>query len=198
MGAIEGEVGMRSQLAAIGALAALALAGCSSLPVGQPNGPRALDYLNDDVAAALIAFDLPPSLEPVPGGSVLSIGFTGSTGAPRVRAVLQRADATDLAGTLPPPDSGRAYYLFGFSPADQQAIRAAQAFARTLSPGAAGLEVRLSPALCSIGPVRPEAMRVSVRVALPAAPALAPVIADQPLSLVAGPGPLPACAGHSG
>lgn len=189
---------MRTPVAAIAALAVVALSGCSSLPIGAQGSARAIDYLHDDVAAALIAFDLPASLEPVEDGSTLRIDLDAPSGGRHVRVVLQRSGDGELAGTLPPPAGGRSYYLFGFSDADAGAIRDAQAFARSLPQGAAGLEVILAPALCRIGPVDPDSVRVSVRVAIPGAPALAAPIQDQPLTVVTGGASVPACRGHSG
>jgi hypothetical protein len=195
----EGVGGMRGFAIAIGLGAILGLVGCSSLPIGQSAPVRALDYLGDDLAGALVAFDLPASLEPVPGGSTLTFDLTTpASGARHVRAVLAQSDAAELAGTLPPPADGRSYYLFGFSPSDRQAIREAQAWSRTLPGGAGELKVVLSPALCRIGTVRADAVRVSVRVAVPGIPALAPVIADRPLTAVMGGAEVPPCAGHSG
>ena len=43
----------------LGALAlVLMLAACSSIPIGTGSKQRTLDYLNDDVASLLLAFDL--------------------------------------------------------------------------------------------------------------------------------------------
>ena len=46
-----------TRIAAVAAI--LALAACSSIPIGTAGKLRGLDYLNDDVASLLLAFDLP-------------------------------------------------------------------------------------------------------------------------------------------
>jgi len=172
----------------------LALCGCSSLPVTTASSARAVDFLNDDVANLLVAFDLPDALEPVATGSALVIDVGGR----QVRATLAETDPGDLAGTLPPPGDERTYYLFGFSDADKAAIRAAQVEGRA-QPGRFG--VSFTPALCRTEKLDVAAERVSVLAALPGVGALAPLVANQPLStvLAAQPGTtIGACAGHSG
>ena len=105
---------MRKTFAALAVL--LALAACSSLPLGTANRLRSLDALNDDLASLLIAFDVPLSLEPIPDGSTLSFDITTpASGSRHIKAVLIETDADDLAGTLPPPSDERNYFLFGFS-----------------------------------------------------------------------------------
>ena len=117
----------------VGLTIALLLAGCTSLSLDGAAGPRALDYVNDDIAGLVLAFDVPLSLEPVPEASVLSFDVTTpANGERHVRAALVRADAGEAAGGLPPPGTDRTYYLFGFSEADKAAIREAQAWARSL------------------------------------------------------------------
>ncbi len=121
----------RTTRIAVAVIVLAALTACSSIPIGTASKLRGLDYLNDDVASLLLAFDLPPSLEPVQGAS--TIGFeitTPSSGERHIKATLVAADGGDLAGTLPPPSGERNYYLFGFSDPDKQAIREAQAWAR--------------------------------------------------------------------
>jgi len=179
---------------AVLACGALVLCGCSSLPVATVSRDRAVDFLNDDLANLLVAFDLPDELEPVASGSALVIDVGGRT----VRATLTETDPGDLAGSLPPPAEDRTYYLFGFSDKDKAAIRAAQADGQR-QPGT--YSVTFSPGLCRTEKLEAAAVRVSVLAALPGAGALKPLIANQPLSavLAAEAGrEVPACAGHSG
>ncbi len=180
----------------------LFLAACSSIPMGTGEKLRNLDYLNDDIASLLLAFDLPPSLEPAPEGSTLSFDIrTPSSGEKHVNATLVIADADELAGTLPPPSGKRNYYLFGFSDADKAAIREAQAWARALPPGANSLSISLSPRLCRTEPIDPGRTTVSALVALPGATGLSPLLSNMPLSTVLAQAPIkevPPCAGHSG
>lgn len=87
---------------------------------------RGLDYLSDDIASLLLAFDVPLTLEPIADGSVLASTSPPASGERHIKAVLTETDASDLAGTLPPPADERTYYLFGFSDADKAAIREAR------------------------------------------------------------------------
>lgn len=187
---------------AAAAIALAALAACSSIPIGTAAKLRGLDYLNDDVASLLLALDLPPSLEPVQGASTISFDITTpSSGERRIKATLVAADADELAGTLPPPSGERNYYLFGFSDPDKQAIREAQAWAKTLPAGSNALSISLSPRLCRTEPVDPAKTTISALVALPGAPGLAPLLSNQPLASVLASAPIkdvPPCAGHSG
>lgn len=187
----------------LGAVAlVLALAACSSIPIGTGSKLRGLDYLNDDIASLLLAFDLPPALEPAPEGSTLSFDIvTPASGEKHVKATLVAADAEDLAGTLPPPSGDRNYYLFGFSDADKAAIREAQAWARTLPQGSNALSVSLSPRLCRTEPIDPARTTVSALVALPGTTGLSPLLSNMPLSTILAAAPIkdiPACKGHSG
>lgn len=187
--------------------AVAALTACSSIPIGTASKLRGLDYLNDDVANLLLAFDLPPSLEPVQGASTISFDITTpASGERRIKATLVAADAGDLAGTLPPPSGERNYYLFGFSDADKTLIREAQAWVRGLWPSGDThndilIQTSLNPRFCSIGPVDPARTSVSALIALPGATRLAPLLSNMPLSSVLATSPmkdLPPCAGHSG
>src|SRR5690349_577544 len=101
----------------IAALAIATLAGCTASSVNTTTAARvsAIDYANDDVGSMLIAFDVPVTLEPVPDGSTMVFNLGDRT----LTAVLARADLDEVAGTLPPPDADRTYYLFGFSAADK-------------------------------------------------------------------------------
>lgn len=178
------------------------LAACSSIPIGTGDKLRNLDYLNDDIASLLLAFDLPPSLEPAPEGSTLSFDIKSpASGEKHIKATLVIADADELAGTLPPPTGERNYYLFGFSDADKTAIREAQAWARTLPQGANSLSVSLAPRLCRTEPIDPAKTTVSALIALPGATGLSPLISNMQLSTVLATSPIkgvPTCAGHSG
>ncbi|MDC9823156.1 hypothetical protein PRN20_05375 [Devosia sp. ZB163] len=180
-------------------LVVTALVGCSSIPIGTAGKLRTLDYLNDDVASLLLAFDLPPELEPAQGASTLSFDITTpASGAKHIEAKLVAADADELAGTLPPPSGERNYYLFGFSDADKQAIREAQAWARGLPPGNNAFSISLSPRLCRTAEINPAKTTVSALVALPGATGLSPLLSNQPLNAVLQGAEIPACAGHSG
>jgi hypothetical protein len=192
-----------------GAIAAaiFALAACSSLSLPTAAKLRALDYLNDDVASLLLAFDVPEALEPIPDASTISFDIvSAASGQKHVKAVLVRSEAGEIAGSLPPPADGRTYYLFGFAPADQKAIRDAQAWGRALpQTGTSGnsLAVAISPRFCRTEPVNAKNVRLSVLIALPGATALEPLIANETLAnvILAGGGgdtELPACEGHSG
>ncbi|MHB1104130.1 MAG: hypothetical protein ACYC0C_15425 [Devosia sp.] len=139
----------------------------------------------------------------MPEGSVLSFDVTTpANGERHLKAVLAEAEADEIAGSLPPPAAGRTYYLFGFSEADQAALREAQAWARTLpQTGGNTLAVNLAPGFCRAEAVDPAQVRVSVLVALPGASSLAPLINGESLAnllVQAGNPELPVCAGHSG
>lgn len=182
---------------AIALLAALALAGCSSLNMTTANNLRALDYANDDIASLLIAFDVPETLEPIEDGSQMI--FT--VGADRLVAVLERADFDAVEGTLPPPSGDRTYYLFGFSDADKAKIRSLQAAARANPGNARSLSVALSPAFCRTEEIDPNRITFSVLLALPGVNNLQPLFQNANLAQALSAAPqktLPACAGHSG
>jgi hypothetical protein len=166
------------------AVALLGLAACSSLNLETAKRLRTLDYLNDDVASLVLAFDLPRGLEPEAGGSVLSFDVTtASAGEKHLKAALVRADADDIAGTLPPPAASRVYFLFGFSDKDKATLREMQAWARALPPGSGGgIKIALAPRFCTIAPVDPTRANVSVLIALPGETSLAPLINNQKLA----------------
>lgn len=174
-------------------LLVVALAGCTSLNVGTANRLRALDYLNDDIAALLIAFDVPYGLEPVVGKSVLAFDI-GTTGERRqLNAVLELADAQEAAGALPPPSSQRLYFLFGFSDADKARLRDLRSWARTLPAGTVTVNTGLSPAFCSRTVIDPATVTLSVLVALPGNTSLLPLVDRQKLSDAMKGGTLPVC-----
>jgi hypothetical protein len=178
-----------------------ALAGCSSLPIGAGPATPVLDPLKDDLSKLLIAYDLPDTIEAVPGASTLTVGVTAPSGTQNVAAKLVPADFDDVAGTLPDPADGHSYALFGFAPADQAALGKLQAFARTQPPGSARLSVDLAPGLCFNEKIDPASVRVTVLVAAIGGGRLVPLIANTPLATLLAQSPgasLVACAGHSG
>ncbi|HWA19313.1 MAG TPA: hypothetical protein VG757_09975 [Devosia sp.] len=165
-------------------LALLGLAACSSLNLQTASRLRALDYINDDIASLVLAFDLPRGLQPEEGGSVLSFDVATATGGEKhLNAVLVRADADEIAGTLPPPATNRVYFLFGFSDKDKTALREMQSWARALPADSSGaVKVALAPRFCSIAPVDLAKANVSVLIALPGESSLAPLIDNQKLA----------------
>ncbi|HUV31952.1 MAG TPA: hypothetical protein VMW31_00145, partial [Devosiaceae bacterium] len=183
------------------AAAVAALAGCASLDLPAANALRSLDLLNDDIAELVLALDLPSSLVPVADETVLSfVATTPAAGERRVEAVLVTADSDAITGSLPPPGRDRAYYVFGISQADQQALREAQRWGRELEPGfvAAGgtISVSVRPALCSRADFGPALTTVSALVALPGGDRLQPLISNVALSDLlarAGAPPVPSC-----
>lgn len=184
-------------------LGLVSLAACSSLNLGTADRLRSLDYLNDDIASLVLAFDAPATLEPIPDASLFRFDIVApGRGERHLAAVLTRGDATAAAGTLPPPAAGRSYYLFAFSEADKQALREAQAWARGLAGDPPQPRVALEPRFCStVRDADPRETRVSVLVALPGSGAMEPLVdAARVADLLAGTGSssLPPCAGHSG
>lgn len=155
------------------AVVVLALLGaCSSLNVPTAARVQAIDYVNDDVASLLIAFDVPLTIEPVPDGSAMHFTLGGT----RLTAVLVRADLDDVAGSLPPPAAERTYYLFGFSAADQAKIRTLQQDAKVIGGGPGAITVALSPQFCRSEAIDPARTRVSVLLALPGSRRFEPLL----------------------
>jgi hypothetical protein len=201
-------VGRLVGMVVVGVLAGL-VAGCSSL--GLPSAARApsqqegLDYLNDDLGALVLAFDVPETLEPVDDVSQLTfvVAIAGQ-GERRVVAKLTPADASEIADTLPPPGDGRTYYLLGFADADKAKLREAQSWARSIAQTGVAPEtpvMSIAPGFCSAVPVDPKATRISVLLALPGHAPLPPLLRNQTLATLLAPSgasTLPACAGHSG
>jgi hypothetical protein len=183
------------------AIAVAALAGCASLNLPTASALRSLDFLNDDVAELVLALDLPSSLVPVPGQTVLTfLARTPADGERRVEAVLVTADTDAIADSLPPPARDRAYYVLGFSQADQKALREAQQWGRDLDPGFAAvggtISVTVRPSLCARTDMNPSLTMVSVLIALPGGDRLQPLISNAALSDVlagAGAPPVPSC-----
>ena len=127
----------------------LCLAACSTVGINTVNNGRALDPVNDDVASLLIAFDLPRGLGPNNAAGQL-FTFDVAQGGPQehLRSNLVPADADQVAGNLPPPADGRAYYLFTIDTQAQPAIRAAQAAAQARGITAASIQIGVVPQLC--------------------------------------------------
>ncbi len=185
-----------------GLAALLAVAGCASLSLHTTSPLRPLDYLRDDIASLLLVLDLPASLEPLEHGAILDLDFViPASGERHVRAVLLAADASDLAGALPPPAEARSYYFLGFSAADKAAVQEALVWARALPQDNNAMALSLSPGLCRTGEVDTARARISVLVALPGETGLAPLVADltvDDMLAAASMGSLPTCNGHSG
>lgn len=181
---------MASRILAIAAV--LMLAACSSFGPSTPPALRALDPLHDDLGKLFIAFDLPRGLGPVVGGSSVTLD---AVGAKPVRAALVAADADEVAGNLPPPANGHAYYLFSIAPADQPALQAAVVAALSANPSAAGTaSLAVTPALCTSGGIDPAKAVISVLAALPGGAHLGPLIDHRALGDLLGPTvTLPAC-----
>lgn len=178
----------------------LGLCGCSSLglaPAGT--GPRALDYLNDDLGAMALAFDLPETLEPLPGASRL--GFVVQVpgrGEQRVDASLVPGDAELVAGLLPPPADGRSYYVFGLEEQDAASLREAQRWARAQAESGAVPQtpvISIAPRLCATTAIDVARLPVSVTLIVPGR-TLVPLIKQQELATLAD--GVPPCPGHSG
>jgi len=185
-----------------GLAAIVLLAGCASFNLGGAAQMRGLDYLRDDIASVVLAFDVPVTIEPIPDASLFRFDIVAPGGERHLAAVLVRGDATAAAGSLPPPAEGRTYYLFAFAEADQQALREAQAWARSLAGAPPQPRIALEPRFCTTERYAdPRDTHISVLVALPGAGAMTPLIDDARVAdLLAGTGSssLPACAGHSG
>ena len=181
---------MASRILAVAFL--LMLAACSMAGPSTPPTLRALDPLHDDLATLLIAFDLPRGLGPVAGGSSVTLAAVGARPA---RAMLLAADAEQVAGNLPPPANGHAYYLFSIAPGDQPALRAAVTAALAANPGAAGTATfSVAPVLCTSGGIDPATAVISILVAVPGGPHLSPLVDHRALGDLLGPAlKLPDC-----
>ncbi len=170
--------------------AGLLLAGCTGFDPSTPAALRPLDPLHDDLGTLLVAFDLPRGLGPIQDGQSLSFTVAGSK---PVRVTLAPADADAVAGHLPPPAEGHAYYLFALPAADQATVRAAQASVA----GAAvppQVTVTVNPRLCAAGTIDPTKLSLSVLAALPGSARIVPLIDRELLADMIGPtGRLPAC-----
>lgn len=187
---------------ALAAGVVLALGGCSSLGLAPARTtPQALDYLNDDLGAMALAFDLPESLEPVPDGSRLGFAVqVPGKGERRVDALLVPGDADVVAGLLPPPAEGRSYYVFGLEGKDAAALRDAQGWARTQAESGVVPQtpvISIAPRLCATAAIDATRLPVSVQLIVPGRGAV-PLIDRQELATLAGAGGVPPCPGHSG
>jgi hypothetical protein len=182
----------------VAAVLAMALTACTSFVPETGAKIRALDYLNDDIAAMIVALDLPAGIAPVPEASTLHFDFVSPTaGEKHVAAALALTDPGELAGTLPPPGNGRAYYLLGFSEGDKSALRDAQAWARALPAGSvntgAKLPISVAPRFCATEVVDVSRATYSVLVALPGTARLEPLVLGQPIAATLEGGVLAAC-----
>ena len=171
------------------ALAVLvALAGCDTLggigfgpstPATPPG--RALDYANDDLASLIFAVDQPPSLRPVPGGSVATLDASGAKGEKHFKGALALADGEAIDRLLPPAAAGRTYVLFGFAAKDKPALRDLQKWLKAQPDGASPVVVlQVMPKLCETAAVDPAATTYSILPALPGT-ALLPLVSQAPV-----------------
>jgi len=193
-----------SRIAPFSLLAALLLplAGCDTFGMNfgssAPAAPvqRAIDYRNDDLSSLVFALDLPANLQPVPSRSLLTFDATSAGNAGKhVKAALTLVDGDATEGKLPPPATGRTYYLLGLGAKDKAALNAAQTWLKALPPDAAPVTaLQVLPHFCSSGPVDPTSV-VSILPALPSGAALAPLVETEPLSnfLADSDGKLPSC-----
>lgn len=204
MTAVGRGIAMRARGFVTMAVLAGLVVGCSSLSMPTAAKLKALDYLNDDIGSLVLAFDVPETLEPVPDAShfAFAVSIPGQ-GERMVDAVLAPGDASEVAGTMPPPGNERTYYLFGFSDADKAKLREAQAWARGIAE--TGVKpntpvISIAPRFCRSDTIDVAATKVSVLIALPGSSALEPLVQDESLAtlLASTGGGLPACAGHSG
>jgi hypothetical protein len=180
-------------------LLAVGLAACTTNLAPQAAAKlRALDFLNDDMASLVVAVDTPSGIQPIPEASSFRFDFVSAgQGERHVSATLTLTDPGELAGTLPPPANGRAYYLFGFSDADKTALREAQAWARALPPGTANASsnfpVSIAPKFCRTAEIDPARASFSILVALPGDARLEPLVTAQPVSATTNGEPVPPC-----
>jgi len=164
-------------------LCGLLVAGCSSLVPETQKKLEAVDPVRQDVSELVLILDLPSEVQPVPETTTMSVSFSvPGQPARRVDAVLALADPGDLAAALPPPAAGRAYYFMGFAPADKQALRAAQAWARSTGNASATGGLSVAPRFCGTGPVDVEKATFSVKVTLPGTADGATLIRDEVLA----------------
>jgi hypothetical protein len=179
--------------------AALLLSGCDTFGLGGGGTPvpaaRALDYRADDLASLVVALDLPAELQPVPGRTTARFDVTTETkGERHVKASLVRADGDLIDAGLPPPGSGRTYYLLGFSARDAKAVADAQKWLAGLPVGAPPvIAFNVSPSLCETAAIDPAATTFSILPALPGAGPLVPLVSDKPLTMLLNGGQVPPC-----
>lgn len=178
----------RSGFVLLGLALAAGLSACMSLNLGTAMQMRSLDYLNDDISSLVIAVELPEEIQAKPEGSVLNIDVTSANlGERQVVAQLRRADADQVAASLPSPSPGRSYYVFAVPDDGRAEIRSLQAEIRELKQaGEQGdqgtIALSVSPAFCAAAPFDPNRESYSVYVALPGGNAMQPLITGQRLS----------------
>lgn len=184
--------------------AAATLAACSSMSTGTATtatiAPAAAPTgFNQDIASAILVFDIPATLEPVPDASVLAIRMVSATDSRGIDARLVPADADEMMSALPPPAADRTYFLFGFSPADQAKLREAQAWEKTQPAGSINIRIDIAPEFCTTGQGDAGQSRYSIFAALPGS-VVAPLTSNALIAdlVESRQRPLPACAGHSG
>lgn len=180
-------------------LLTLALAGCTGLPLGTAEQLRNLDFYSDDLADAVLAIEVPPGIEPRPGGTRLHVALTALSGRREFDAALERADADEIGEGLDPPTAGRAYYLFRLGQDDRARLAELQAWAR----GQGGdsrqpilPDVEVVPDFCAEGVLDVKPLTYSVLLAIPGAGQLAPLGRDIPVGGTNAPGAalaLPLC-----
>jgi hypothetical protein len=179
--------------------AALLLSGCDTFGLGGGGPPvpaaRALDYRADDLASLVVALDLPAELQPVAGRTTARFDVTTETrGERHVKASLVRADGDLVDAALPPPGSGRTYYLLGFSARDAKAVADAQKWLAGLPVGAPPvIAFNVTPSLCETAAIDPAATTFSILPALPGAGPLVPLISGKPLTMLLNGGQVPPC-----
>ncbi|HVX73478.1 MAG: hypothetical protein ACTHKD_05630 [Devosia sp.] len=161
------------------------LAACSTVGINTASNGRSLDPLRDDVASLLIAFDLPRGLGPNNAAGQL-FTFDVANGGPQehLRLSLVPADADQVAGNLPPPGDGRAYYLYNIAENDKPAIRAAQQAAQARGISASSIQIGVVPHLCGAGQVDKNLLTVSIYGAIPGQTRLMPFMNQMPLAAV--------------
>lgn len=147
---------------AAAALFLLPLAACDSFGLAGPSSApppaaRAIDYRTDDLAGLILAVDLPAGIQVLPKSSTASFdaGADGAAGR-HVTATLALADGADIDGQLPPPATGRTYYLLGFGERDKAALRAAQAWLAKQNPPPV-VSFTVTPGVCMTSPPGPGA-----------------------------------------
>ena len=131
--------------AIIALVVAGSLAGCASIGGltggGAPAAPL-LDLVSDDIAAMVVALDLPDTVSTGREAPLVRYG----AGPGRLELTLQYGDAEDVIGVLPPPRDGRSYAVFAFTDADRDKVRAARA--------AGTLAFEIDPRICATSDTR--------------------------------------------
>jgi hypothetical protein len=188
-------------LAAVGALggcSSVATTGGGTVTTTVPVAAAPASFSND-IASALVVFDIPTTLEPIEGASVVLLKLSSGGESRAIDAHLVRADADGAMAALPPPAADRNYYLFGFSPTDQQHLRDAQAWSKARPAGSVAIQFELQPELCTTDTIDPALTRYSIFAVL-SGNTVAPLTSNALITdlVETRQRPLPACAGHSG